>query len=619
MNELTQSQNIGRKFIKISIQYKILLVLIGLVALAVGLFLYFALDLFYQDKTAYVFENSMSNAISISNQIDQKVKHRFESIKLIADLIHAKTDDKIIQNYFESNNEFILFQRFTQKSDHSLIKDITLFNNKLLKKHQREPHEFLISFSSIPEFHILKKRKIHFNILDKISPKLVELSFYYEKLNEIYTAYFELDDLTQVLEVGQVYHSYLINTAGEIILDSKPSQDNKINFVGLIGEGQFQGVKDTLINNTEYLVAFQKISNLDMWVISSLTKEKAFEVAHTLKKRSIAFAVAIIGLSLIIGVLLSTSLTKPINTLLEGTLEVSKGNFKNQINVSTKDELGILADSFNFMSNEIIKYMDEVKEKVRMEDELAVAQLVQSSFFPARDFKNGSFLIAGHYQSASECGGDWWGSIKIKDKSLLFIGDATGHGVPAALITATANCVVNLLTFMSQHNPDLLQNPAAILTILNHTIHQIGGKILMTFFVGIFDEKTGELKYSNASHNPPFLYHYSDNAPSKSDISVLMDVNGPRLGHEKNPDYENATTFIKDNDVLLLFTDGIIEAENPENKQWGERKFIKSFLSYVQSEPRVIVDSILKDALEFYDGTPPNDDVTLIAAKKEKA
>ncbi|MFN8369856.1 MAG: HAMP domain-containing protein [Bacteriovoracaceae bacterium] len=79
---------------------------------------------------------------------------------------------------------------------------------------------------------------------------------------------------------------------------------------------------------------------------------------------------------------MARSLTKPIELLFEGTSEVAKGNFEHVTEVNSSDELGVLSDSFNFMNKEIIRYMQEVKEKARMENELAAANLVQSSFFP---------------------------------------------------------------------------------------------------------------------------------------------------------------------------------------------------------------------------------------------
>ena len=220
------------------------------------------------------------------------------------------------------------------------------------------------------------------------------------------------------------------------------------------------------------------------------------------------------------------------------------------------------------------------------------------------------------YQSASECGGDWWGVYEIEGRKILLIGDATGHGVPAALVTATANCCAQVISDLAINRPEILENPALILSIMNRVIFNLGGKILMTFFIGIVDESGNQLTYSNASHNPPYLYRFSDEAPSKDHISVLMEANSTRLGHTLETTYENCQISLNPNDVLVLYSDGILEAENQSAKQYGERRFLKSLLRVVKSTPEEMTSQILEDAYDYYEEVPPNDDITLVIVKR---
>jgi len=139
----------------------------------------------------------------------------------------------------------------------------------------------------------------------------------------------------------------------------------------------------------------------------------------------------------------------------------------------------------------------------------------------------------------------------------------------------------------------------------------------MTFFIGIYDKKTKILKYANASHNPPFLYRYQEQEPQKADIQLLLDAEGERLGHIEHPTYTEGSVLMNDQDVLVMFTDGIVEAENKEKKPYGERRFIKSLLKYAKKTPEEMLSGIIKDSEEFLDGCVPDDDVTLILAKRE--
>src|SRR5205823_2940179 len=101
-------------------------------------------------------------------------------------------------------------------------------------------------------------------------------------------------------------------------------------------------------------------------------------------------------------------------------------------------EVGGLAESFNYMAAEVSRLMSETAEKARMQSELATVKTVQETLFPASQSQFGPIRIKGHFEPASECGGDWWNYSRVEDKIFLWIGDATGHGAPAALITGAA-------------------------------------------------------------------------------------------------------------------------------------------------------------------------------------
>ena len=280
-----------------------------------------------------------------------------------------------------------------------------------------------------------------------------------------------------------------------------------------------------------YLLTFSTIEDLGLKIVSLIEYKEAFRAITFLIQMSGIFAVFIICIGVISSILGAKTLTQPVQALMEGTVAVGHGDFSTKVEVKSQDELGVLGDSFNYMQGEILKYMDEVKEKTRMEGELAVAQLVQNSFFPNQSFENNLLQIAGSYQSASECGGDWWGFSEINDKTIVFIGDATGHGVPAALITATAYTSVNIIEDLSRSNPEISLSPDKILEQMNHAVYKMGGQILMTFFVGVIDHRSKMLTYSNASHNPPFLLtNNAGGSPTKEDIMPLDGNPGYRLG-----------------------------------------------------------------------------------------
>ncbi|MCB0362064.1 MAG: serine/threonine-protein phosphatase [Bdellovibrionales bacterium] len=158
-------------------------------------------------------------------------------------------------------------------------------------------------------------------------------------------------------------------------------------------------------------------------------------------------------------------------------------------------------------------------------------------------------------------------------KTFLWIGDATGHGVPAALVTSAARSAARIL----EELPDLPLNQA--MSLLNKAINGTSrGKVNMTFFLGVFNEETQILQYCNASHDPPFLIPHIDRPLKKNDILPLMKASGARLGESPDSEYNIAEIQLKEGDKIVLYTDGVTELRNSEGELWGERRLIRSVL-----------------------------------------
>ena len=151
---------------------------------------------------------------------------------------------------------------------------------------------------------------------------------------------------------------------------------------------------------------------------------------------------------------------------------------------------------------------------------------------------------------------------------------------------------------------------------MNHAVHKMGGQILMTFFVGVIDSKDKTLTYANASHNPPFLLTNNNGGqPGKDDILPLDGSPGYRLGQKADSTYDSFEEQLKPGDVLTVFTDGVTEGMNHAGREYGERRFYKSIISHAGKDAVGILDGIIADAEDFYDGVENEDDVTLAVVK----
>jgi sigma-B regulation protein RsbU (phosphoserine phosphatase) len=364
------------------------------------------------------------------------------------------------------------------------------------------------------------------------------------------------------------------------------------------------------------LISYASVGFGDLTVVSKVDKTKALKAVDVLIFKSLIFFVALIALTLVISVIASGQLTSTLLELFDGTQQIAQGDFSVRVEARSRDEVGGLAESFNFMAGEVSRLMTETAEKARMESELATVSAVQETLFPKAQAKFGPLRITGHFEPASECGGDWWSYSLVGTKVYLWVGDATGHGAPAALITSAARSAAAVIDILPE------MTPGKALTIMNHAIHQTSkGQIMMTFFMASIDLYEGTLTYASASHDPPYLMRSKDQKLVKKDLVPLNDVNGPRLGDKPDFEYEDITVPFAPGDQIFLYTDGVLDVENSNGKKWGERTFLKTILDAANGSGDVNqkIENVRNTMNGFRSGAQLIDDVTMVMIEFEKA
>lgn len=376
-----------------------------------------------------------------------------------------------------------------------------------------------------------------------------------------------------------------------------------------------QAVKEISLEGEQVLYAYDYNPTLNYAYVVSISQEKAFAVTTYLIEKSIFYGSFILGVAMLLSVLLARPLTAQLETLFGMTQEIAQGNFEKRVAIKGHDEVGALSDSVNDMADKIVIYMKEMKEKARLENEVQVAQLVQSSFFPASSLSDQVLLTHGHFAPATECGGDWWGFLDHGDWRVFFIADATGHGVPAALLTATINCCKSSLNFIAETRPQILSEPNEILRYMNQAVCGAGKEIQVTCFVASFNRQTKEFIFANASHTPPLLFNGAYGGLTKENFQPLIEANGPRLGQNPSAKFECKSLKLETHDTIFFYTDGLTEAENVEGARWGERRLVKSLTQYGAGSPVEIIDGVMKDFQVFISDKPINDDLTAVSMK----
>lgn len=348
-------------------------------------------------------------------------------------------------------------------------------------------------------------------------------------------------------------------------------------------------------------------------VFAKTKLRKALASFYELIEKFLIIGAMTIGVSIILLILFSKTLTAPISRLYDATKEVAAGKFDLKLESKGKDEIGALSNSFNVMSQKIQDLIAESMEKVRMENELAIASTVQQTLLPPSEFKTPNILINGYYEAASECGGDWWGYFPTNNKLALFIADATGHGLPSALVTASARSCISMIHKLTMENPEYPLSPGHMLTYANKVIHDTtSGNIMMTFFAAVIDFDAQTITYASAGHNPPWLFQLNgDKYRLKS-----LTSKGTRLGEKKDvPIYQENTVKISKNDMLFIYTDGIMEGTNPSNQMYGKKQVKNIVEAHLKKGPKNVIQELVKDFKNFNGEKPFDDDVTLAVAQ----
>lgn len=256
------------------------------------------------------------------------------------------------------------------------------------------------------------------------------------------------------------------------------------------------------------------------------------------------------------------------------------------------------------MAIENARLYEEALEKKRLEDEMQVAREIQSHLLPEHLPEMPGYELAAINLPARQVGGDYYDLIQREDGRLAFtIADVSGKGVPASLLMASLRAA-----FHTQVQEDI-------------PVHQITGKLnhlicestsptsYITCFCGVLNPRNGHVRYTNCGHNPPMLMRADGEAQR-------LEKGGLVLGLMAPAPYESDALYLRHGDVLVLFTDGVNEAENPEEKQYGEARLQRLLKTNRELGAREVLETIMDDLTAFQGGMPQGDDITLLVIKR---
>jgi sigma-B regulation protein RsbU (phosphoserine phosphatase) len=244
------------------------------------------------------------------------------------------------------------------------------------------------------------------------------------------------------------------------------------------------------------------------------------------------------------------------------------------------------------------------EERRNLESELELAQDVQKMLLPQEVPNIPGLEIAAFSRPAQIVGGDYFDFIDFSNGLHgLAIADVAGHGVSASLHMASIQALLRTLVPVNK-------SPAEVMRQLHKLfIHNVRFETFVTFFIGAFDSSTKTLTFCNAGHQPPLVFRKTK---SKEESVVMLRPTGAAIGLVEEAEFGEKTIDLQEGDLLVLYTDGITEAVNTHNQEFG-RERLETLIRQVERMPvKVVVQKIRRSLEEFSEGKPLADDTTIV-------
>jgi serine phosphatase RsbU (regulator of sigma subunit) len=319
-----------------------------------------------------------------------------------------------------------------------------------------------------------------------------------------------------------------------------------------------------------------------------------------------------LGVSLTLATLSVRRVVLPLRRLAASAARIATGDLDTEIPlVAARDEVGKLSRAFEDMRRALKEYVANLAEttsaKERIESELKIAHAIQMSFLPKRLLPTrqpSAFDLEAVLEPAKEVGGDLYDYFFVDDDHLFFVvGDVSDKGVPAALFMAVTKTLIKGIA-----SRDTL--PSEVLARVNRELCTENSEAMfVTVFCGTLDLRTGELRYSNAGHNPPLAIRGGGGAE-------WLDVPpGFVLGVDVDSPYETRCGRLATGDMLLVYSDGVTEAMNPQRQLFSDSRLKDVAAGCTGKAAAETVQSVLGSTRAFAAGATQSDDITILAVR----
>ncbi|MFH1490338.1 MAG: SpoIIE family protein phosphatase [Pseudomonadota bacterium] len=437
-----------------------------------------------------------------------------------------------------------------------------------------------------------------------------------------------LQEIVSSIKIGETGYGFLLTKNGTFVTYPGPKMvmnetifsvaeergDKSIRDLGramIRGNSGFRSFKSIFTGKLCWLVYAPLASN--GWSLAVLFPQDELTADISSLNQRVLF-ISIAGLCFILAVIIwiAGTITRPLRALSRATGEIATGNLDIDLpEITSRDEVGRLTDSFNHMKISLKNYIDKLTEttaaKERIESELKVAHDIQMGIlpktfppFPERE----EFDIFAFLEPAREVGGDLYDFFFMDEDHLCFtVGDVSDKGVPAALFMAVTKTLIKAKTTRGL-------TPEVVLTRVNQDLSLDNPSMMfVTLFLGILDTRSGEVVYCNGGHNPPYLIR------SNGRIHPMESTHGMALGVEESFTYRSGKVTVEGGDTIFLYTDGVTEAMNEKKELFSEKRMEEKLRTLKEKPVESVIAGVMEEVRSFSEGVPQSDDITMMVLR----
>ena len=355
---------------------------------------------------------------------------------------------------------------------------------------------------------------------------------------------------------------------------------------------------DDLVGGTEYMYVFKFVEGY--CIIAAMPVSEAMFMRDASMLTSIFMQVIIFAtLFVFIYILIKRVIINNLQKVNDTLARITKGDLNVTVDVRSNKEFSSLSDDINSTVTTLKRYIAEAA--ARIDKELEYAKQIQLSALPTNFPKDEDYNIYAQMIAAKEVGGDFYDFYKLNDTTVAFlVADVSGKGIPAAMFMMTAKTIIK----------DLAESGMAVNDIFTKANEKLcennESGMFVTAWMGILDLTTGQMQFANAGHNPPLLKR------SNGDFEYLKTRAGFVLAGMDGVRYRVGELTLSPGDRLFLYTDGVPEATNTENKLYGEDRLLTFMNQNAMVEAHAFLPALKANIDEFVGEAPQFDDITML-------